>query len=109
MPAFRSAQTVSVPKVGEQVATTTTTQLAVRPFVCVSRTEEETFYQPLRVAGALLLGPALLYAATKLPDDQGAAKLLTAASGIWMVVYNSLRHYEIDAEMERYDLSQGNV
>jgi len=109
MPAFRSSQTVAIPKTGENVATTTTHQLSSRPFVCVSRTEEETFYQPLRAVGALLLGPGLIYAATKLPSDQGAAKLLALGAGAWMVIYNSLRHYEIGAEMERYDVSQGNA
>lgn len=109
MPAFRSSQTISVPKTGDTIATTTTHQLSSRPFVCVSRTEEETFYQPLRAVGALVLGPALVYAATKLPPENGALKLLTAGAGVWMLAYNSLRHYEIGAETERYDLSQGNA
>jgi len=109
MPAFRSSQTVSVPKMGDDVATTTTHQLSSRSFVCVSRDEEETFYQPLRAVGALVLGPALVYAATKLPPENGALKLLTAGAGVWMLAYNSLRHYEIGAETERYALSQGNT
>ena len=109
MPAFRSSQIVSIPKAGDDIATTTTHQLSSRPFVCVSLDEEETFYQPLRAVGALVLGPALVYAATKLPEENGALKLLTAGAGIWMVLYNSLRHYEIGAETERYALSQGNT
>lgn len=102
MSAFRSASVVNVPKVGEDVAVTTSSQLLARPFVCVSYDEEERIYQPLRVAGALVLGPALLYSSSKIPSDNGALRFLTAAAGIWMVAYNSLRHYEVSTEMDRY-------
>lgn len=102
MPAFRSATVINVPKVGEDVAVTTSSQLLARPFVCVSYDEEERIYQPLRIAGALVLGPALLYSATKLPSENGGAKFFTVAAGLWLIAYNSLRHYEVGAEMGRY-------
>ena len=102
MPAFRSSATVTVPNTKSDVAVTTYSNLSSRPFVCVSQDEEDTFYQPMRVVGAVVLGPALLMSASRLPEDQGALKLLTAAAGVWMVAYNGLRHYEIETEASRY-------
>jgi len=102
MPAFRSSETVTVPNTKSDVAVTTYSKMYARPFVCVSQEEEDTFYQPMRVVGALVLGPGLLLSASRLPEDQGALKLLSAAAGLWMIAYNSLRHYEIETEASRY-------
>lgn len=103
MPAFRSASvTTPAPPVKDEVAVTTVSRLAIRPFVCVSYEEEERFYQPLRVLGAVVLAPSLLAAAKKLPEDEGGLKLLCGAAGLWMAAYNGLRFFEVRTEMDRY-------
>ena len=61
--------------------TVTKTRIDGKPYLCVSYEVERRTVQPLRLAGALIGGPLVMYAATKLPSSGlRTATLLTGAA-----------------------------
>ena len=70
------------------VGTVTKTRIDGNPYLCVAYEVERRTVQPLRAAAALVGGPLVMYAATKLPSG-GALRAATFLTGAAVTVWSA--------------------
>lgn len=78
---YPGVQGASLPAAG------TVTKMSVpenRPYLCVAYDTERATVQPLRLAAGLIGGPLVVYAASRLPQDEAMLKAATTLVGVGM-------------------------
>jgi len=78
--------------------TVTKTRIDDKPYLCVAYEVERRTVQPLRAAAALVGGPLVMYAATKLPSG-GALRAATFLTGAAVTVWSAWVWHKAHAAM----------
>ena len=78
--------------------TVTKTRIDGNPYLCVAYEVERRTVQPLRAAAALVGGPLVMYAATKLPSG-GALRAATFLTGAAVTVWSAWVWHKANAAM----------
>lgn len=79
--------------------TVSKTQIGGKPYLCVAYDVERRTVQPLRAAAALVGGPLVMYAATKLPAGRGGLRTATLLTGAAITFWSAWVWRKADAAM----------